>query len=74
MMSKENIKRINYLAKKSRTEGLTKKEKSEQQRLRQEYLVNIRKSFKNQLSSLTVIDPDGKDVTPEKVKKIKKKK
>lgn len=74
MMSKEKLNRINYLAKKSKAKGLTAKEKKEQKELRSEYLNNIRQSFTNQLSTLTVIDPEGKDVTPEKVKKLKKKK
>ena len=33
-----NIERINELARKSRTEGLTPEEKAEQQKLRQEYI------------------------------------
>ena len=73
MMSKEKLSRINYLAKKSKSDGLSEQEKKEQQHLRNEYLTNIKKSFTNQLSTLTVIDPEGTDVTPEKVKKLKKK-
>ncbi len=73
MMSKEKLNRINYLAKKSKAEGLTEIEKTEQKKLRAEYLQNMRKSFTNQLSTLTVIDPEGQDVTPEKVKDLKKK-
>src|SRR5699024_11922847 len=73
MMSKEKLARINDLAKKSKAEGLNKKEKQEQTKLREEYLQNIRKSFTNQISTLTVIDPEGNDVTPEKVKKMKEK-
>ena len=47
MMTKEKLERINYLAKKSKREGLTKTEKLEQERLRSEYIQNLRKSFKN---------------------------
>ncbi|HLR72873.1 MAG TPA: DUF896 domain-containing protein [Pseudogracilibacillus sp.] len=74
MMSKEKLSRINDLAKKSKAEGLSKEEKQEQAELREEYLQNIRKSFTNQITTMTVIDPEGNDVTPEKVKKIKEKK
>lgn len=74
MMSKEKLNRINYLANKSKAEGLTDKEQKEQKELREEYLHNIRQSFTNQISNLTVIDPEGQDVTPEKVKKLKKNK
>ena len=73
MMSKEKLSRINNLAKKAKEEGLTDKEKKEQEVLRKEYLQNIRKSFTNQITSMTVIDPEGNDVTPDKVKRIKKK-
>ena len=72
MLHKERIKRINYLANKSKKEGLTKAEKEEQHKLRQEYLENVRKSFKNQFKSMTVIDPKGNDVTPQKVKELQK--
>ena len=40
-MTEEKIARINALAKKSKTTGLTKAEKAEQQALRQEYLAGI---------------------------------
>lgn len=56
MLSKEKIGRINFLAKKSKTEGLTSEEKKEQQELRQEYLKNFRKSFKQQLESIEIVD------------------
>ncbi|ASF39556.1 DUF896 domain-containing protein [Halobacillus halophilus] len=70
MLSKEKIDRINELANKSKQEELTAKEKEEQQELRQEYLKNVRKSFKNQLKGVTVIDPEGKDVTPKKLREM----
>ncbi|KGX87568.1 DUF896 domain-containing protein [Pontibacillus litoralis] len=71
MLSQEKLARINTLANKSKSEGLTSKEKEEQQQLRQEYLKNVRQSFKNQLQSVTVVDPEGNDVTPEKLKQAK---
>ncbi|WP_102028310.1 DUF896 domain-containing protein [Salirhabdus sp. Marseille-P4669] len=68
MISKDKLDRINFLAKKSKSEGLTNIEKEEQQELRKEYLKNVRKSFKNQLKTMTVIDPAGNDVTPKKLR------
>ncbi|MFD1850290.1 DUF896 domain-containing protein [Oceanobacillus bengalensis] len=68
MLSKENLNRINELARKSKTEELTEQEKEEQKKLREAYLKNVRSSFKNQLKTMTVIDPNGEDVTPEKLK------
>jgi len=72
MLTKEKLERINYLAKKAKSETLTQEEKREQQELRQEYLQSIRQSFTNQITSVTVIDPEGNDVTPDKVKQIKR--
>lgn len=74
MMSKDKLNRINALANKAKTVGLTDSEKEEQAKLRKEYLQNIRSSFTNQIETMTVIDPEGNDVTPEKVKEIKRKK
>lgn len=73
MITKKQLERINYLANKAKTEGLTKEEKAEQKTLRTAYLQNVRKSFKNQITTMTVIDPEGNDVTPEKVKRLRKK-
>lgn len=70
MLSKEKINRINELANKSKEQELSKAEKEEQQQLRQEYLKNARKSFKNQLKGVKVVDPLGNDVTPDKLKQM----
>ena len=72
MLAKDKLDRINELAKKSKKEELTEKEKNEQDKLRQEYLKNVRKSFKNQFKGMKVVDPNGEDVTPQKVKDLKK--
>lgn len=72
MLSQDKLNRINELANKSKEKDLTKAEKDEQQQLRQEYLQNARKSFKNQLKGVTVVDPAGNDVTPAKLKKMQK--
>lgn len=70
MITKDKLARINKLAKKAKKEGLTNKEKDEQQQLRQEYLQNVRQSFTNQFKTMTVMDPEGNDVTPKKVKDL----
>lgn len=59
-ISDDKIKRINELAHKSKTpEGLTAAEKEEQQKLRQEFLANIRANLKSQLDNIDVQNPDG---------------
>lgn len=68
MLSAEKIKRINELSKKSKAAGLSEEEKIEQQNLRQEYLQSFRGSMKNTLKGVTIVDPNGNDVTPQKLK------
>ena len=55
-MEKEKIDRINYLAKKSKEEGLTDVEKEEQAALRKEYIESIRRNFRATLDSIEVTD------------------
>lgn len=64
------LARINELAKLAKTRELTEQEKIEQHDLRQEYIKNLRNSFTNQFKTMTVIDPEGNDVTPQKVKDL----
>ena len=58
-MEKEKIARINALAHKAKTSGLTEAELAERDALRQEYLADIRESMIDQLEHTTVIEPDG---------------
>lgn len=70
MLSKEEIQRINALAKKKKQEGLTEEESQEQLRLRKQYLEEFRAGFKDHIENLNIVDPKGNDVTSDKVKKI----
>jgi uncharacterized protein YnzC (UPF0291/DUF896 family) len=56
LLSKEKIGRINLLAKKSKGEGLTEEEKKEQKLLRKEYIENAKKSLRNQLDNIEIVD------------------
>ena len=58
-MTEEKIARINALAKKAKTEGLTEAEQAEQQALRQEYIESFRRNLKSQLDNTVVLNPDG---------------
>lgn len=59
-MNQEKIDRINFLARKSRTDGLTDAEKEEQLALRQEYVAAFRQSLTSQLDHTWVVDETGK--------------
>ncbi|OIK11006.1 hypothetical protein BIV60_18800 [Bacillus sp. MUM 116] len=72
MLSKEKLARINELAKKSKTTGLTELEAKEQSKLRSEYLAVFRSNMLETLTNTKIIDPLGNDVTPEKIKDRKK--
>jgi len=74
MIDQELIDRINFLANKKKTEGLSEKEQLEQDELRKVYLKQFREGFKDRLMSLKVVDSDGEDVTPAKLKKAKQEK
>ena len=55
-MDKLKIARINELAKKAKTEGLTDEEISERDALRREYLADILRNFKATLDSIEFKD------------------
>lgn len=68
----KGLDRINEIAKKQREEGLTNAEMVEQTVLQQDYLREIRGQVLNTVSGITVLDPLGNDVTPEKVQQERK--
>ncbi len=59
MTMDERIKRINELYHLSQERELTEEEKSEQGRLRWEYINAIKGNLRSQLDSITVVEPDG---------------
>lgn len=58
-MEQSKIDRINALAKKAKTEGLTPEETAERKALREEYIADFRGSLKAQLDNTVVLNPDG---------------
>ena len=62
-MTEERIARLNELARKSKTIGLTEAEKQEQDTLRLEYLEDIRQSLED---NVYIVEADG---TQTKLKK-----
>lgn len=58
-MTEEKIGRINELSRKSKAEGLTEEEKTEQALLRQEFIADIRKNLTSQLNNIDIVEKDG---------------
>lgn len=58
-MDNLKIERINFLARKSKAEGLTQAELKEQKILREEYIAAIRKNLRSQLDNIDVKNEDG---------------
>lgn len=58
-MKKEKIDRINELAHKSKSVGLTEAEKAEQAVLRREYIDSFKASLVGQLENTYIVDEKG---------------
>ena len=58
-MDEQKIKKINELARKSKSEGLTEEERKEQKILRQEYIDAVRRNLKSQLDNIDMQEKDG---------------
>ncbi len=56
--------RINELARKAKTEGLTDEEKLEQAKLRDEFRAAFRRNFGLQLENTTFVDENGNVIKP----------
>jgi uncharacterized protein YnzC (UPF0291/DUF896 family) len=72
MLSNKKMARINELARKAKASGLTESEAKEQSSLRSEYLATFRSAMLDTLTNTKIIDPEGNDVTPAKIKERKK--
>ena len=59
MVTKEQINRINELARKSKAEGLTEPEKQEQAKLRRLYRDSFKESLVGQLENTYIVDEKG---------------
>ncbi len=55
----EVIARINELAKKAKTEGLTEEETAERSKLRRIYIDNVKANLVGQLENTYIVEPDG---------------
>lgn len=58
-MEQNKLDRINELARKSKTIGLTEEEKQEQAILRKEYVTLVHNNLRGQLQNISILNPDG---------------
>lgn len=68
MNMEEVIARINALAKKAKTEGLTQDETAERDKLRRIYIDSVKQNLTGQLDNTYIVRPDG---TKQKLEKKK---
>ncbi|TNJ68145.1 DUF896 domain-containing protein [Paenibacillus hemerocallicola] len=67
MITEQMIARINELAKKANTVGLTDEELEERNELRKRYIEAFKTSLRAQLDSIEFVDEDGKDSSDKKL-------
>ena len=67
-VTNEQIARINELARKAKTTGLTPEEEQERKALREAYVAAFRESLRSQLDNTVVVRPDGSKETLKKKK------
>ena len=60
--------------KKKKTVGLTGQEKVEQAKLREEYIEGYRRSVSHHVEGIKIVDEEGKDITPEKLRQVQREK
>lgn len=58
-MEQQKLDRINALAKKAKTEGLTGAERAEQAQLREEYRAGFLRNLRAQLDNTYIMDEQG---------------
>ena len=72
-ISNEQIERINALARKKKNGGLTAQEQEEQAVLRRAYIDSVKSNFRSQVENIKLVDDNGKDITPKKLKNLQNK-
>lgn len=59
MKMNEVVSRINELARKAKSEGLTEEELNERDALRRIYIASVRDNLRAQLDNTYIVEPDG---------------
>ena len=58
-MEQNKLDRINELARKAKSTGLTEQEKEEQAMLRKEYVQLVHNNLRGQLQNISIVNEDG---------------
>jgi uncharacterized protein YnzC (UPF0291/DUF896 family) len=58
-MDDKDIKRLNELYHKAKTEGLNDDEKVEQGKIRAEYIASVKRNLRAQLNNVSILNQDG---------------
>ena len=70
-MTKQELDRINELARKKKDTGLTEAELAEQKALREKFLAEFRENFRRQLENIEIVEPDDPRLKAQKMKGYK---
>jgi len=62
------VKEINFLAHEQKNRVLTIEEMAYQKMLRERYIGLYRQNFKDNMRNITIVDENGRDITPDKLK------
>ena len=73
-MEQAKINRINELDKKKKAGTLTPDERVDQAHLREEYIEGYRRAIRHHIEGIKLVDEDGNDVTPEKLRQVQREK
>lgn len=68
MVTDAELARINELAHKKKTIGLTEEERIEQAHLREKFLEDFRARFRQQLDNIEIVEPDDPRLAEQKRK------
>ncbi|ATZ18747.1 hypothetical protein ESOMN_v1c03650 [Williamsoniiplasma somnilux] len=71
MTIEEIVKEINNFFEISKKKELTKEEKNIRDELRKTYINSYKENLISNLKNIKVVDKNGKDITPSKIKKLK---
>lgn len=67
-MDSQELNRINELARKAKTTGLTEDEKAEQKALRSRFLMEFRRNLRSQMDKIELEYPDGRVVSLKEIR------